>query len=165
MRLAINRAVNVALMAPGVARAPSADHVRRPRRWKTLRTLYPGRIENRARTARGRAGTADVPAATPIPRGPSVPTLYDAADLLTDRGCPVCRYTAERADHYLAWFALEGHAQAATVTRLSQSLGMCPQHTRGLVSQPGAAVRLTADWLGRQPGLPAVLAATTTTAR
>jgi hypothetical protein len=30
------------------------------------------------------------------------------------------------------------------ITRLCRSLGMCPRHTRGLMSQPGAAHRLTA---------------------
>jgi hypothetical protein len=85
-----------------------------------------------------------VPADTPIPRGPSVLTLYTAADLLTGPGCPVCRYAGEAAGRYLAWFALEGHADTVTVTRLCASLGMCPRHTRGLMSQPGAAHRLTA---------------------
>jgi hypothetical protein len=56
----------------------------------------------------------------------------------------VCRYADEAADRCLAWFALEGHADAATITRLCTSLGMCPRHTRGLTSQPGAARRLTA---------------------
>jgi hypothetical protein len=30
------------------------------------------------------------------------------------------------------------------MTRLCRSLGMCPRHTRGLMSQPGAPSRLTA---------------------
>jgi hypothetical protein len=85
-----------------------------------------------------------VPGATPIPRGPTVLTLYTAADLLTGPGCPVCRYADEAADRYLAWFALEGHADTGTVTRLCASLGMCSRHTRGLMSQPGAGRRLTA---------------------
>ena len=85
-----------------------------------------------------------MPAATPIPRGPTVLTLYSAADLLTGPGCPVCRYAGEAADRYLAWFALEGHADVVTITWLCSSLGMCPRHTRGLMSQPGAASRLTA---------------------
>jgi hypothetical protein len=85
-----------------------------------------------------------VPAATPLPRGPSVLTLYSAADLLTGPGCPVCRYAAEASDRYLRWFALEGHSQPGTITRLCASLGMCAAHTRRLMSQPGAAVRLTA---------------------
>jgi hypothetical protein len=85
-----------------------------------------------------------MPAATPIPRGPTVLTLYTAADLLTWPGCPVCRYAGEAADWYLAWFALEAHADATAITRLCSSLGMCPRHTRGLMSQPGAASRLTA---------------------
>jgi len=71
-------------------------------------------------------------------------TLYSAADLLTAPGCPVCRYAAEASDRYLRWFALEGHAQPATITRLCTSLGACAAHTRRLMSQPGAAVRLTA---------------------
>jgi hypothetical protein len=85
-----------------------------------------------------------VPAATPIPRGPSVLTLYNAAELLTGPACPVCRYVGEANDRYLAWFALEAHADAGTITRLCSSLGMCPRHTRSLMSQPGAAARLTA---------------------
>lgn len=85
-----------------------------------------------------------MPTATPIPRSPTVLTLYSAADLLTGPGCPVCRYAGEASDRYLAWFALEGHADAVTVTRLCASLGMCARHTRGLMSQPGAARRLTA---------------------
>ena len=85
-----------------------------------------------------------MPAATPIPRGPSVLTLYCAADLLTRPGCPVCRYAGEASDRYFSWFALEGHAQTVAITRLCTSLGMCPWHTRGLLTQPGAAPRLTA---------------------
>lgn len=85
-----------------------------------------------------------MPAATPVPRGPTVLTLYSAADLLTARGCPVCRYASEASDRYLGWFALEGHAQSAMITRLCASLGTCARHTRLLMSQPGAAVRLTA---------------------
>ncbi len=85
-----------------------------------------------------------MPAATPIPRGPSVLTLYSADDLLTAPGCPVCRYATETSDRYLGWFALEGHAQPAMITSLCACLGMCARHTRRLVSQPGAAVRLTA---------------------
>jgi AraC-like DNA-binding protein len=71
-------------------------------------------------------------------------TLYSAADLLTGPGCRVCRYADEAADRYLAWFALEAHAEAVTITRLCASLGMCPRHTRRLMGQPGAATRLTA---------------------
>jgi hypothetical protein len=85
-----------------------------------------------------------MPSATPLPRRPTMLTLYTAADLLTGPGCPVCRYADEAADRYLSWFALEAHADAVTITRLCASLGMCPRHTRGLMSQPGAAPRLTA---------------------
>jgi hypothetical protein len=85
-----------------------------------------------------------MPAATPLPRGPSVLTLYSAADLLTAPGCPVCRYAGEASERYLHWFALEGHADPGMITRLCTSLGMCAVHTRRLMSQPGSAVRLTA---------------------
>jgi len=71
-------------------------------------------------------------------------TLYSATDLLTAAGCPVCRYAGEASDRYLGWFALEAHAEAGTITRLSASLGMCARHTRGLMGQPGAGTRLTA---------------------
>jgi len=85
-----------------------------------------------------------MPAATPLPRGPSVLTLYSAADLLTAPGCPVCRHAGEASDRYLHWFALEGHADPGMITRLCASLGMCAAHTRRLMSQPGSAIRLTA---------------------
>jgi hypothetical protein len=85
-----------------------------------------------------------VPAATPLPRGPSILTLYCAADLLTAPGCPVCRYAAEASDRYMGWFALEGHAQPGMIATLGGSLGMCAAHSRRLIGQPGAAIRLTA---------------------
>jgi hypothetical protein len=85
-----------------------------------------------------------MPSATPAPRGPSVLALGSAAELLTRPGCPACRYVAEADDRYLAWFALEAHADPVTITRLCASLGMCARHTRDLMGQPGAAPRLTA---------------------
>jgi hypothetical protein len=85
-----------------------------------------------------------MPSATPVPRGPSILALGSAADLLARPGCPACRYAAEASDRYMAWFALEAHADPVTITRLCASLGMCARHTRGLMTQPGAAPRLTA---------------------
>jgi hypothetical protein len=85
-----------------------------------------------------------MPSAAPVPRGPSVLALGSAADLLTRPGCPVCRYAGEASDRYLAWFALEAHADPVMITRLRASLGMCARHTRQLIDQPGAATRLTA---------------------
>jgi hypothetical protein len=85
-----------------------------------------------------------MPSATPVPRGPSVLALGSAADLLIRPGCPACRYVAEASDRYLAWFALEAHADPVMITRLCASLGMCARHTRGLMGQPGAGPRLTA---------------------
>lgn len=103
-----------------------------------------------------------MPAATPFPRSPSVLVLGSAERLLSGPGCAVCRYTAEASDRYLAWFALEAHADPVTITRLCGSLGMCPRHTRALMSQPGAAIRLTSVYsyvlqaaraqLGPRPG-------------
>jgi hypothetical protein len=85
-----------------------------------------------------------MPSAAPVPRGPSVLVLGSAAELLTSPGCPVCHYAGEASDRYLAWFALEAHADPVTITRLCASLGMCARHTRQLMGQPGAATRLTA---------------------
>ncbi len=85
-----------------------------------------------------------MPAATPLPHGPTVLTLYGAEDLLTAPGCPVCRYAGEASDRYFGWFALEGHAQPGMIATLAGSLGMCAAHSRRLIGQPGAAVRLTA---------------------
>ena len=85
-----------------------------------------------------------MPSATPLPRGPSHLALFGAEDLLSRTGCPVCRYVAEAGDRFLGWFALEAHADASMITRLCESLGLCPPHTRGLLGQPGAADRMTA---------------------
>jgi hypothetical protein len=85
-----------------------------------------------------------MPSAAPIPPGPSVLALGSAAELLTRPGCAVCRYAGEASDRYLAWFALEAHADPVTITRLCASLGMCARHTRQLIGQPDAATRLTA---------------------
>jgi hypothetical protein len=87
-----------------------------------------------------------MPSATPIPRGPAHLALFGADDLLDPGACPVCRYAAEADDRFLGWFALEGHAEAETITRLCASLGMCPAHTRRLLGQPGAEGRLTAAY-------------------
>ncbi|HUZ37775.1 MAG TPA: hypothetical protein VMV17_15750 [Streptosporangiaceae bacterium] len=87
-----------------------------------------------------------MPSAAPVPRGPSVLALGSAAELLTRPGCPVCRYAAEASDRYLAWFALEAHADPVTITRWCASLGACAMHTRRLMGQPGAAARLTAGY-------------------
>ena len=88
-------------------------------------------------------GTVSVPAAAPLPRGPSLVTLDSARALLTGSGCPVCWYAREASDRHLAWFALEAHADAGTITRLCASLGMCAVHTRRVTAQPGAGARLT----------------------
>jgi hypothetical protein len=85
-----------------------------------------------------------LPSAAPVPRGPSVLLLGSAAGLLDRPGCPVCRYVAEASDAYLAWFALDGHYDGAVLSRICASRGMCPPHTRRLLSQPGAETRLTA---------------------
>jgi hypothetical protein len=87
-----------------------------------------------------------MPSASPVPRGPSVLALGSAAELFTRPGCPVCRYAAEASDRYLAWFALEAHADPVTITRWWASLGTCAMHTRRLMGQPGAAARLTAGY-------------------
>jgi hypothetical protein len=85
-----------------------------------------------------------VPSAAPVPRGPSRLLLGSAAGLLDRPGCPACRYAAEASDAYLSWFALDGHYDANVLSRVCASRGMCPPHTRRLLTQPGAATRLTA---------------------
>lgn len=85
-----------------------------------------------------------MPAATPLPRHPGALTLEGAEGLLNAPGCPVCRYADEASERYLTWFALEGHSDATTITRFARSMGTCARHTRRLMSQPGAAERLTA---------------------
>jgi hypothetical protein len=85
-----------------------------------------------------------MPSATPLPRGPSRLALFGAEDLLSARGCPVCRYVAEAGDRFAGWFALEAHGDPSMITLLCRSLGPCPRHTRGLLGQPGAEARMTA---------------------
>ena len=48
---------------------------------------------------------------------------------MTGPGCPVCRYADEAGDRYLAWFALEAHADAMTITRLCRRWA-CARATR-----------------------------------
>jgi hypothetical protein len=85
-----------------------------------------------------------MPSATPLPRGPAGLALFGAEDLLSSRGCPVCRYVAEAEDRFAGWFALEAHGDPSMITLLCRSLGLCPRHTRGLLGQPGAGARMTA---------------------
>src|SRR6266567_1946662 len=85
-----------------------------------------------------------MPSAIPLPRGPSRLALFGAEDLLRPDGCPVCGYVAEAGDRFMGWFGLEAHADPGMTTRLCESLGLCPAHTRGLLRQPGADGRLTA---------------------
>jgi len=84
-----------------------------------------------------------LPTAAPVPRGPSLLLLGSAAGLLDRPGCPACRYAAEASDAYLTWFALDGHYDADVLSLVCASRGMCPLHSRRLLSQPGAATRLT----------------------
>ncbi len=85
-----------------------------------------------------------MPSATPLPRGPSRLALFGAQDLLRPAGCPACGYVAEAGDRFMGWFALEAYGDPGMTTRLRESLGLCPAHTRGLLRQPGADGRLTA---------------------
>ena len=85
-----------------------------------------------------------MPSAVPVPRGPSHLILFGAEDLLRGAGCAVCRYESEADERFCGWFALEAHADPSMITRLNRSLGMCPVHTRALLRQPGAGIRMTA---------------------
>jgi hypothetical protein len=85
-----------------------------------------------------------MPSATPLPSGPSHVALFGADDLLRPDGCPVCRYVTDAGDRFLAWFALEAHADPDLLTQICRSLGFCAVHTTGMLSQPGADHRMTA---------------------
>ncbi len=98
-----------------------------------------------------------MPSAVPIPRGPSHLVLFGAEDLLRGADCPVCRYESEADDRFTGWFALEAHADPGMINRLSQSLGMCPMHTRGAVRQTGAETRMTAVYRYLLPAAAAYL--------
>jgi hypothetical protein len=85
-----------------------------------------------------------MPSATPLPSGPSHLALFGAGDLLRPDGCPVCRYVIDAGDRFLAWFALEAHADPDMITHMCRSLGFCAVHTGGMLTQPGADGRMTA---------------------
>ena len=53
--------------------------------------------------------------------------------LLSEDGCPACRFVAQAEDRFFRWFAIESHAAPETIERLRAALGMCPAHTRRLL--------------------------------
>jgi hypothetical protein len=53
--------------------------------------------------------------------------------LLSEDGCPACRFVAQAEDRFFRWFAIESHASPETIERLRAALGMCPAHTRRLL--------------------------------
>lgn len=67
----------------------------------------------------------------------------EAEVLLSPRGCPACRFAAEATERFFGWFAAETHAQESMRQRLRKALGMCPRHTRVLLTQELADGMLT----------------------
>jgi hypothetical protein len=63
--------------------------------------------------------------------------------LLSERGCPVCRFVAQAEDRFFSWFAIESHSAPEMIEQLRAALGLCPAHTRHLLDGNIEAVTLT----------------------
>jgi hypothetical protein len=66
-------------------------------------------------------------------------------DLLVElgrRGCLACNARDEALERYVTWFAIESHAEPATLAGLRGSLGFCPPHARRLLAVPRADAAL-----------------------
>jgi hypothetical protein len=82
-----------------------------------------------------------VSGAQPVSTVPAVPS-GSSLGLFDLPGCPACRYLAGASAAYLRWLALSGCRDADVLSQLNASRGLCPSHTRGLLAEPGAALRL-----------------------
>ncbi|WP_406145241.1 hypothetical protein [Streptomyces sp. NBC_01012] len=64
--------------------------------------------------------------------------LSDAARLLDDGLCPVCRRREEFATRWLSYFIIESHTEEGTRSRVRAAVGFCPAHTRRLLADASA---------------------------
>jgi hypothetical protein len=74
---------------------------------------------------------------------PSRLELADVRATLAKPGCPICRYADDATRRYFTWFSIENYSSPPTLAWLRHSRGMCPAHTRRLVSQENADAQLT----------------------
>jgi hypothetical protein len=79
-----------------------------------------------------------VSSAQPVSPAPAVLPFGPLLGLFDQPGCPACRHLAEATEEYLTWLALEGCRGADVLSRLCASRGLCPAHSRGLLTETGA---------------------------
>ncbi len=63
--------------------------------------------------------------------------LSELERLLTEPGCPSCRYVAETERSFFSWFEIESHTTAEVQAQLRAAMGMCPAHSRRLLEGVG----------------------------
>jgi hypothetical protein len=57
--------------------------------------------------------------------------------LLTEPGCPVCRYVAQTERSFFSWFEIENYGGSEVRAQLRAAMGTCAVHARRLVESPG----------------------------
>jgi hypothetical protein len=60
--------------------------------------------------------------------------VREALQLLLHPGCPACRFCDHKDAKFFDWFEIEKYGQQPMVKAMRASLGMCPAHTRQLVT-------------------------------
>ena len=83
-----------------------------------------------------RAGTGAVGRAE-SGRGEAAHVLSELERLLTERGCPVCRYVVETERSFFSWFEIESYSSSAVQAQLRAAMGTCPAHARQLIEGLG----------------------------
>ena len=63
-------------------------------------------------------------------------------ELLDRPGCVLCRTLTDAAGTWVRWFVTENHASPDMLAALEQSIGFCPPHTRRLLTEGTAVLRL-----------------------
>ena len=75
--------------------------------------------------------------------GESPHVLSEFERLLTESGCPVCRYVAETERSFFSWFEIESYSSGEVRAQLRSAMGMCPAHARRLVDGLGGGQIMT----------------------
>jgi hypothetical protein len=68
--------------------------------------------------------------------------LYDLREALNQPGCPVCRLVERDTWQYLDYLLWENVNDPGLRREIRRALGFCREHTRMLVSRPGASLGL-----------------------
>lgn len=76
-------------------------------------------------------------------RNPEVPSCSEDERPLDEVSCLVCVHSAKELEHFLAWFAAKGAAEAPMLHRLKETYGLCPSHSWQL-ARTGQAHQLAA---------------------